>query len=131
MTASPRGSSSPARCRPASPALDIPAVLGGAGGPAIPGILRAVEPFSSYPTRLLTLLTPAYLTQFIAVTNQGISRERAAQGAARLPLSIQAFLPEVLLLLEGFNDINLELGLQPAGTRSTSTQSRTLCATWC
>ena len=97
-------------------ALDIPAVLGGAGGPAIPGILRAVEPFSSYPTRLLTLLTPAYLTQFIAVTNQGISRERAAQGAARLPLSIQAFLPEVLLLLEGFNDINLELGLQPAGT---------------
>lgn len=79
----------------------------------LPGVTRAVQPHNSYPTQLLNLLRPGYPTQSITVTNQGVSGERAAEGISRIKLALDAFQPDVLLLLEGINDLNLALVLHP------------------
>ena len=47
------------------------------------------------------------------MTNQGVSGERAAEGISRIKLALDAFQPDVLLLLEGINDLNLALVLHP------------------
>ena len=79
----------------------------------LPGGTSAVQPHNSYPTQLLNLLRAGYPTQSIRVTNQGLSGERAAEGISRLKLALDAFQPDVLLLLEGINDLNLALLLRP------------------
>jgi len=61
----------------------------------------------SYPTDLRNDLTSYYTAQVssISVTNQGFSGETAVQGAARLPGVLVRGSFQVLLLMEGANDI--------------------------
>jgi lysophospholipase L1-like esterase len=61
----------------------------------------------AYPARLAEALRARYRDQpEIAVFNEGRAGEFAADGKGRLPDAIKAHAPEVLLLLEGANDIN-------------------------
>lgn len=84
-------------------ALRIPALLRSGG------ISRAVQPLNAYPAVLQNLLTPAYLTQRFTVANEGLSGERAVQGQFRLMSALLASRPEVMMLFEGFNDIDLAI----------------------
>ena len=78
------------------------------GRPSL-GVSTAVQPLSAYPAQLHNLLTPAYATQLISVANEGQSGETAANGASRLTASLLAGQPEVLMLFEGFNDIDVAI----------------------
>lgn len=66
----------------------------------------AVRPEIAYPTKLQEALLARYTAQAPQVTNRGQPGETAAQGAARLPSVIASTQPEVVLLLEGANDIS-------------------------
>jgi lysophospholipase L1-like esterase len=58
----------------------------------------------SYPTDLRMSLTSRYTAQSIGVANQGVKGEITTDGLARLPSAIAG--QQVLLLMEGANDIN-------------------------
>jgi lysophospholipase L1-like esterase len=103
---------------PGSDPLQIPAMLRAAGGRGIAGISRAVQPLNAYPAVLQNLLAPAYMTQRFTVANEGRSGEKVAEGAARLRSTLLATQPEVMMLFEGFNDI--DLALFEAGPNNTS-----------
>ncbi len=61
----------------------------------------------AYPARLTEALRARYREQpEIAVFNEGKAGEFSTDGKGRLPDAIKAHAPEVLLLLEGANDIN-------------------------
>jgi lysophospholipase L1-like esterase len=60
----------------------------------------------AYPAQLEQLLRNRYPTQDIVVLNFGRGGETASQGVARLPGVLDAERPEVLLLLEGVNNIS-------------------------
>jgi lysophospholipase L1-like esterase len=77
------------------------------------GVISLRSPFysltpspTSYPGRLQVLLSARYTTQAIAVDDQGLPGELAADGLVRLPGVIRDTRPEVVLLLEGANDLN-------------------------
>jgi len=70
----------------------------------------AVDAASAYPARLLTLLLNQYPAQSFAVVNAGQVGETAAAGAARLPGELAAHAADVVLLLEGINDIHGSIG---------------------
>lgn len=71
---------------------------------------RVVEPENSYPTKLEGLLRMRYRGQSLVVINAGRGGEFVGRGATRerLEARIDGDRPEVLLLMEGFNDLNLE-----------------------
>jgi len=96
---------------------DISAMLR-TGARTIPGISRAVEPLNSYPAKLQNMLTPAYPTQQFVVANEGRSGERALQGVSRINSSLLATRPDVVMLFEGFNDIDLAILNQTLGDTS-------------
>lgn len=77
-----------------------------------------VEPTLAYPTKLADLLKRRYSNQIAAiqVINAGWSGEWAQDGAKRLPQVLSSSAPEVLILLEGVNDIasTLQSGVQAA-----------------
>jgi lysophospholipase L1-like esterase len=61
----------------------------------------------AYPAKLQDALRARYSTQpEIVVLNEGRAGEFAADGRARLPDAIKAHAPEVLLLMEGANELN-------------------------
>jgi lysophospholipase L1-like esterase len=61
----------------------------------------------AYPARLSEALHARYRNQLeISVFNEGRAGEFSTDGKTRLPDAIKAHAPEVLLLLEGANDIN-------------------------
>jgi lysophospholipase L1-like esterase len=61
----------------------------------------------AYPARLAEALRARYREQpEVAVFNEGKAGEFSTDGKGRLPDAIKAHAPEVLLLLEGANDIN-------------------------
>ena len=66
-----------------------------------------VIPAASYPTQLLTMLRTRYTTQAnsLVITNSGVPTEWAEDGAKRLPGVLTATRPQVVLLLEGVNDL--------------------------
>jgi lysophospholipase L1-like esterase len=100
-------------------AREFRGLLRASGRQSIPGILAAaLQPLSSYPAQLQTLLAPTYSTQVIGVSNEGLPGERASQGVSRLAALLPSVRPDVLLLLEGFNDIDLAVAAQPAGDTS-------------
>lgn len=72
-----------------------------------PNFRQIVVPSESYPTKLLTLMRTRYFTQAqqFVVTNAGLPREWAADGARRLPGVLTSTNPQVLLLLAGANDL--------------------------
>jgi lysophospholipase L1-like esterase len=61
---------------------------------------------ASYPLKLKALLGSRYTSQSIVVTNEGEPGETADSGSERLPQVLTKDAPEVLLLLEGINDIH-------------------------
>jgi len=62
---------------------------------------------ASYPLKLTALLSSRYSAQSPVVVNEGWPGETAAEGSSRLRGVLTAQAPEVLLLLEGINDIHL------------------------
>jgi lysophospholipase L1-like esterase len=59
----------------------------------------------AYPRVLQTMLANRYAGQTITITNEGNAGEQIADGKTRLTLSLNANLPQVLLLHEGANDM--------------------------
>jgi lysophospholipase L1-like esterase len=66
-----------------------------------------IVPAASYPTQLLQMLRARYTEQMsiLEVTNGGKSGEWAQDGALRLPGLLTSVRPEVVLILEGVNDL--------------------------
>ncbi len=60
----------------------------------------------SYPFKLQTLLAARYSAQSVAVFNAGFAGRKAAEDRSRLARSISETSPELLLLMEGANDLN-------------------------
>ena len=69
-----------------------------------------VSPEYSYPEQLARRLGSAYRTQTIHVFNEGLPGERAAEAPPRLRAALAQHRPEVVLLLEGTNDLALPGG---------------------
>jgi lysophospholipase L1-like esterase len=59
----------------------------------------------SYPHNLQGLLAARYRAQTIVVINEGVEGEEAVDGAQRLGRALRDHDPEVLLLMEGTNDL--------------------------
>jgi lysophospholipase L1-like esterase len=72
----------------------------------LPNFRLAVVPSASYPTLLTSLLRGRYTAQTIQMTNSGVPSEWAEDGAKRLPGVLSSTRPEVLLLLEGVNELS-------------------------
>jgi lysophospholipase L1-like esterase len=64
-----------------------------------------IEPLEAYPAKLERLLQDRFPTQSIAVLNRGVGGEKVDEGAKRLPGVLEADKPEVVLVLEGINNI--------------------------
>jgi len=62
-------------------------------------------PSYSYPSQLLSLLGARYPDQAITIANEGWPAEAIADGLNRLPSALAFNSPEVLLLLDGANDL--------------------------
>ena len=60
----------------------------------------------SYPFKLQTLLAARYSAQSVAVFNAGFAGRKAAEDRSRLARSISETSPELLVLMEGANDLN-------------------------
>lgn len=59
-----------------------------------------------YAFKFRTLLADRYTAQTFSVTDEGVAGETVAEGLERLPGVLTRDAPEVLLLLEGVNDLN-------------------------
>jgi lysophospholipase L1-like esterase len=72
-----------------------------------PNLRLVVVPSASYPTQLQNQLRARYTTQAaqITVSNAGRPGEWAEDGAVRLPAVLSVERPEVVLLLEGINEL--------------------------
>jgi lysophospholipase L1-like esterase len=68
-------------------------------------LLRVPAP-TSYPGRLQVLLAERYTAQTVSVDDQGVQGEKAVDGVRRFRTTLQQTRPEVVLLLEGANDLN-------------------------
>ena len=83
-----------------------------------PAVRQIVVPTESYPTELLTLLRARFTTQAaqFVMTNAGLPREEATDGARRFPQVLAASSAQVVLLLEGANDLSAlgARGITPA-----------------
>ena len=66
-----------------------------------------VSPAQSYPGQLARRLGSAYRAQAIHVFNEGLPGERAAEAPPRLQAALAQHRPEVVLLMEGTNDLAL------------------------
>jgi lysophospholipase L1-like esterase len=78
-----------------------------------------VVPAASYPSKLQDVLRRRYVTQSnsVEVVNAGLPGEWAQDGARRLPGVLANARPQVVILLEGINDVGtqLDLGVGRAG----------------
>jgi lysophospholipase L1-like esterase len=95
-------------------------VSAGATPDGFPSFKLVVVSMASYPTQLQALLRTRYVAQqtSIVVTNAGVPGERATQGVQRFPSVMSQVRPEVVLLLEGYNDLALfgSAGISQAAT---------------
>lgn len=100
---------------------------GAADGQRGPNLRLVIVPSASYPTQLLTQLRARYTAQLsqLQVMNSGSPGEWAEDGAVRLPGVLASARPEVVLLLEGSNDIGAlgTPGIQRA-SRAIDTMAR-------
>jgi lysophospholipase L1-like esterase len=83
---------------PAAPAFAARGLLGYMAFPEPP-------PPTSYPSQLLNLLAARYVDQSLTVVNEGWPGEAINDGLNRLPGVLAQHNPEVLLLLDGANDL--------------------------
>lgn len=85
---------------------EVAAPVGGAAS----GVHKLIlMPVASYPTQLQTQLRATYAQQeaAIAVANSGEPGERILDGTSRFPGVFETHRPEVVLLMEGANDLPL------------------------
>ncbi len=87
--------------------VPITTTAGALGQDAYPNFRLIVVPSESYPTQLLARLRGRFFTQAqqFVVTNAGLPREWAIDGAKRFPSVLAASGAQVVLLLEGANDL--------------------------
>ena len=73
------------------------------------GVLRRTlgPPASSYPGQLAQRLGSAYPAQTIRVFNEGLPGEEAVEAPPRLRAALARHRPEVVLLMEGTNDLEM------------------------
>jgi lysophospholipase L1-like esterase len=72
-----------------------------------PSRLRAFDDFAgSYPSVLYPLLTARYVAQTLTMSKQGKGGEFTVDGVTRLNTLLASERPEVLLLMEGSNDLS-------------------------
>ena len=73
-----------------------------------PNLTLVVMPAAAYPVQLQTMLRNRYITQSTAinVVNSGISGEYAVDSVKRFSQVMASVRPEVVLLLDGYNDLN-------------------------
>jgi lysophospholipase L1-like esterase len=72
-----------------------------------PGLpqLQTYDPTKSYPTWLLQMLQARYTTQQFVVSNKGLGGSEAAKDEQRFSDALRMHSPQVVLLLEGVNDL--------------------------
>ncbi len=70
----------------------------------IQGVVQ-LEPHKSYPFKVQAKLAQRYLMQFIDVVNAGAAGEDAALAVSRFQSRLAQHQPEVVLLMEGANDL--------------------------
>ena len=58
-----------------------------------------------YAARVEELLVARYTAQTFTVNNRGVNGETTAEGERRLPSELATYRPEVLMLMEGTNDV--------------------------
>ncbi len=100
------------------------------GTTSVPSIRFLSEVPDSYPFKLQRLLTQRYTAQTVTVLNDGIGGEMASSptlhspgGDVRLPQSVDTHRPEVVLLMEGTNDLQvLNPDRRPRGARRHGAQ---------
>lgn len=92
--------------------------------------LRTIRPpqFSAaaYPTKLQGMLASRYAAQAITMVNEGNGGETAVQGAADFSRVMNNDTPQVLLLLEGINDIHQGVPTQASAIPSVITSLRSM-----
>jgi len=66
-----------------------------------------LEPQNSYPTLLEELLRTRFPSQNISVINRGTGRETSAEGNDRFLNEVDRYQPDLILILEGVNDLAL------------------------
>lgn len=69
-------------------------------------VTHVVQPALSYPTQLQAMLGQRYPAQTITMTNVGVQGQTAAAEAPLLDGQLTVVHPDVLLLLEGVNDLD-------------------------
>jgi len=114
----PTGTGTPPPAPPPAPTLNVTRILAfgdsmtsGTTSPPLPGLLRLDAGLpQSYPFKLQVLETDRYRDQTITVLNAGEAGRRATDDRQRLADAIKASNPQVLLLLEGANDLNTPNG---------------------
>lgn len=84
------------------------------GTTSVPSVRFLEEVPESYPAKLKVLLAARYTAQIIDVLNDGVGGELAASpslhspgGDVRLPQSVDTYHPDVVLLMEGTNDLQV------------------------
>jgi lysophospholipase L1-like esterase len=89
-----------------------------AGAVSVAPLIMLARP-DGYPFKLEQMLQQRYPGQPVVVIEHGFGGEDTREGARRLPAILQAEQPEVLLLLEGINNINaLMTSRQASGLRT-------------
>ena len=64
----------------------------------------------SYPFKLQALISARYTTQTVSVFNGGLAGRRASEDRSRLSRNISDSSPQLVILLEGANDLNSIVG---------------------
>ncbi len=86
--------------------------------------LILLGPPDTYPFKLEQMLREQYSSQAIAVENEGFGGEDTRGGARRLPGVLDARKPEVLLLLEGINNLGASTATQVGALRTMITEAQ-------
>jgi lysophospholipase L1-like esterase len=68
-------------------------------------LMTALEVSKSYPFKLQERLAGRYRVQTIEVVNAGLPGEEAVDGAKRIGVQIDSVRPDVVLIMEGTNDV--------------------------
>lgn len=69
-----------------------------------------IDASQAYPTKLIALLRQRYTAQAPTVVNHGKGGEYTDEGVVRIRASLASVAPQILLLQEGANDINQQVG---------------------
>ena len=79
----------------------------------------------TYPFKLEQMLRERYFGQNIVVLNRGFAGDDTRDGARRLPQILQTDKPEVMLLLEGINNLGASTSTQVTAIRTMILEAKT------